>query len=196
MNIVERAKNIILTPKTEWPVIAGETPVIAQIFTGYVLPLALIPAIGSLIGWGFVGMGFASSLTWGIAQAIIAFLSAFIVVYVAAFVIDILAPNFASEKNLARAVQLVAYSFTPGWVAGILNVVPALSVLVLIANLYGLFLLYLGLPHLMKTPADKTLTYVIVAVIVTLIVYFVVGAILGVVILGLFGLSSAAMMGM
>jgi hypothetical protein len=48
----------------------------------------------------------------------------------------------------------------------------------------------------MKTPEDKTLTYVIVAVVVTLVVYIVVGAILGMVILGLFGLGSAASMGM
>jgi lysylphosphatidylglycerol synthetase-like protein (DUF2156 family) len=141
MNIVDRAKNIILTPKTEWPVIAGETPVVAQIFTGYVLPLALIPAIGSFIGWGLIGAGFVSSFSFGIAYAIIAFLSAFITVYVAAFVIDILAPNFASEKNFPRAVQLVAYSFTPGWIAGVFHIIPALAVLATLANLYGLFLL-------------------------------------------------------
>jgi len=38
MNIVERAKSIILTPKTEWLVVAAEEPNIRQIVTEYVLP--------------------------------------------------------------------------------------------------------------------------------------------------------------
>lgn len=59
MNIVERVKNIIITPKSEWQVIAGEEPDIKQIFMGYVLPLVLIPTIASVIGFGLIGrMGF------------------------------------------------------------------------------------------------------------------------------------------
>ncbi len=52
MNLVERAKNIIITPKTEWDVIAKEEPNIQQILFGYVLPLALIPTIAA-ITWQF-----------------------------------------------------------------------------------------------------------------------------------------------
>jgi hypothetical protein len=196
MNLVDRAKNILLTPKTEWPVIAGESPDLGGIITGYVLPLALIPGIANIIGWGFVGMGFRTSIMFGIAQGVVAFLGAVLTVYVSAFVIDLLAPNFGSEKNLGRAVQLVAYSMTPGWVAGILYVFPALGIIVMIANLYGLYLLYLGLPVQMKTPQDKVVTYLVVAIIVLIVLYMIIGAILAAVILGLFGLSAAGMMGL
>jgi len=61
MALVDRVKNILLTPKTEWPVIAAETTSTADLLKGYVAPLAAIPAIcgfigGSLIGYGGFGL--------------------------------------------------------------------------------------------------------------------------------------------
>lgn len=190
MNLVDRAKNIILTPKTEWPVIAGEEANIAQILTTYVVPLALIPAVASLLGFGFIGRGFGTSLRWGVAMGLIHFVSALLGVYITAFVADFLAPNFGSEKNLGKAMQLVAYSYTPGWVAGILLVFPTLGILATLAGLYGLYLIYLGLPHLMKTPQDKVVTYLIVIIVVVIVVYFVLSAILSSVFMGILGLGA------
>jgi hypothetical protein len=190
MNLVDRAKNIIMTPKTEWAVVASEEANVAQIFTGYVLPLALIPAIASLLGFGFIGRGFGASLRWGIAMALIQFISAFLGVYITAFVADFLAPNLGSEKNFGKAVQLVAYSYTPGWVAGVLLLFPMLGILATLAALYGLYLLYLGLPHMMKTPQDKVVTYLIALIVVVIIVYFVLSAILTPIFMGIFGLSA------
>ena len=37
MNLFERAKNIIVTPKTEWEVIKGEQSSASDLFTKYVL---------------------------------------------------------------------------------------------------------------------------------------------------------------
>ncbi|HMK38640.1 MAG TPA: Yip1 family protein [Bacteroidota bacterium] len=195
MSIVDRAKNIIMTPKTEWPVIAAEEPVAGQIVSGYVIPLALIPAVAAIFGYGLIGRGMATSFTWGIAMAIISFVVAVGGVYLTAFVIDFLAPNFGSQKDFGRAMQLVAYSYTPAWVAGILNIVPFLGVLVLVASIYGLYLLYLGFPHTMKTPQDKVVVYMVVSIIVLIIVYFVLTAILTAIVFGIFGLSALSMMG-
>ena len=189
MNLVERAKNILLTPKTEWPVVAGEEPNIMQIFTGYVLPLAVIPTVAMIIGYGMFETAFGQGLTWGIAHGLAQFVSAFVVVYLTAFVIDFLAPNFGSQKNMGRAVQLVAYSFTPSWVAGILHIIPVIGWLASLISLYGLYLMYLGLPHLMKTPQDKAVPYLVVSIIVLIVVYFVIAAIFSAIFVSIFGLS-------
>jgi hypothetical protein len=195
MNIADRAKNIIITPKTEWPAIAAEEPNVGQIISGYVIPLALIPAIAAMLGYGLIGRGPASSFTWGIAMAIIGFVVALGGVYLTAYVIDMLAPNFGSQKNFGRAMQLVAYSYTPAWLAGILNIIPALGVLVLIASLYGLYLMYLGFPHTMKTPDDKVVVYMVVSIVVLIVVYFVLTALLTAIVLGVFGLSTMSTFG-
>ena len=194
MNLVDRAKKIILTPKIEWAVIAGEEANISQLLTGYVLPLALIPTIASLLGFGFIGHGFGASLRWGIAMAMIQFVSAFLSVCITAYVADFLAPNFGSVKNLGRAMQLVAYSYTPSWVAGVLLLFPMLGILAVVAALYGLYLLYLGLPHMMKTPQDKVVTYLVVLIIAVIVVYFVISAVLTPIFMGIFGLRTLSMM--
>src|SRR5260221_12968390 len=57
MNLIQRAKNIIITPKTEWVVIAGETTSAQELIVSYVLPLAAAAAIASFIGTAlFVGL--------------------------------------------------------------------------------------------------------------------------------------------
>jgi len=189
MNLVERAKNIIVTPKTEWDAVAAEEPNIQQILLGYVLPLALIPTVATIIGWGVIGMFGFTSFTYGIAMGLVQIINAFLSVLIAGFVIDALAPSFGSQKNMGRAVQLVAYSMTPIWVAGILNIFPALSWLAGLIGLYGLFLMYLGLAPLMKTAEDKKVGYLVVSIIILIVVYFVIAAILTAILMAVFGLS-------
>ena len=51
MNLVERAKNILLTPAKEWDVIKGENLTIVDMFTKYAMILAAIPAVAGFIGF-------------------------------------------------------------------------------------------------------------------------------------------------
>jgi len=190
MNLVDRAKNMILTPKTEWEVISSEEPNTGQILTGYVLPLALIPTIAAFIGYSFIGFSFwGRSMTYGIVQALIIFINAFLSVLIASFVIDALAGSFGSQKNSGRATQLVAYSMTPVWVFGILNIFPVIGWLGTLLGLYGLYLMYLGLSPTMKTPEDKKIGYLLVSIIVLIVIYFVIAAILSAILFSIFGLS-------
>ena len=189
MSLIDRAKNIMVSPKTEWDIIANEEPNIQQLLIGYVLPLALIPTIAIIIGYGLIGIYGFSSFTMGIAMGLVQFLNAILSVFIASFVIDALASSFASQKNMGRAVQLVAYSMTPVWVGGIFNLVPVIGWLGSLLGLYGLYLLYLGISPQMKTPEDKKVGYMIVSIIILIVVYFVIAAILTAILLSVFGLS-------
>jgi len=156
MNLIDRAKNIMLSPKTEWEAVSNEEPDVQQILISYVLPLALIPAIASILGGLiFSPFGFSFAIAYGIGMGLVHMLLAFGAVLLAAFIIDALAPNFSSQKDFRRAVQLVAYSFTPAWVAGILFIIPVLGVLAWLASFYSIYLMYLGISPLMKTPENN-----------------------------------------
>ena len=189
MNLVERAKNMIVSPKTEWEAVASEDPNIQQILMGYVLPLALIPTLATIIGWGAIGILGFTSFTYGIALGLVQLINAFLSVLIAGFVIDALAGSFGSTKNMGRAVQLVAYSMTPIWVFGILNIIPAIGWLSFLLGLYALFLIYLGLTPLMKTPEDKKAVYMIVSIVILGAVYWIISIILTSILLAIFGLS-------
>lgn len=189
MNLVDRAKNMIVTPKTEWNVVAAEEANIQQILISYVLPLALIPTIAVIIGWGAIGIFGFTSFTYGIAMGLVQLINAFLSVLIAGFVIDALAPSFGSTKNMGRAVQLVAYSMTPVWIFGILNIIPSIGWLGSLLGLYSLYLMYLGLTPLMKTPEDKKVGYLIVSIIILIVAYFVIALILTSILLAIFGLT-------
>jgi hypothetical protein len=182
MNLIERVKNIITSPAKEWDVIATETPDTGKIITGYVLPLAGAAALAAFIGYGLIGVSYFgiryTGINTGIYQAISVLVGALVGVFVSAFVIDALAPGFGSEKNMGRSVQLVAYSYTPAWIGGLLAILPAIALIGALVGLYGLYLLYLGLPKLKKTPADKHVGYFVVSLLVIFVVYIVIGLIM------------------
>jgi hypothetical protein len=195
MNMIDRVKNIVVTPATEWPVIAEEPGSTGSLIAGYVAPLAAISAVAGFIGGSIVGRSgiftgtYRIPFTLGLALAVYTVIGAIVGVLVIAFIINALAPTFGGEKNSARAMKVAAYSFTPAWVAGVLQIIPALGVLGILAGLYGLYLLYLGLPVLMKAPKDKAAGYTVVTVICAIVVMVVLGSI-GTMVVGVGALGS------
>lgn len=182
MNLFERAKNILVTPKTEWEVIKGEQATVADLFTKYAMILAAIPAIATFIGQSIVGVSlgpfgsFKIPMGNGILYAVLQYVFTLVGVYLAAFVVDALAPSFGSTKDMVASLKVVVYSWTAAWIAGIFGIIPTIAILGIL-GLYSIYLLYLGLKVVKDTPQDKLVGYVVVAIIVLIVIYFVKGAI-------------------
>ena len=132
----------------------------------------------SLIGQGTFFFGtFRLPIVAGLVQAVVSFVGAIVAVFIVSLIINGLAPTFGAEKNSSMAMKVAAYSYTPALAAGVLRVLPALGTLVILAALYGLYLLYLGLQSLMKSPPDKAAGYTAVVVIGAIVCTLVVGAV-------------------
>ena len=183
MSIVDRAKRIMLSPKEEWPVIDTEPATVGSIYTGYVIPLSAIPAIAAFIGLSVIGMSvfglghFRVPIGTGIGNTVTRYVLGLVSVYVLALIIDALAPSFDGTKNPIAALKVAAYSSTAGWLAGILMIFPVLGIITLLISLYGLYLLYTGLPVLMKSPPEKAMGYTVVVIIAAIVLFIVVGMI-------------------
>ena len=98
-------------------------------------------------------------------------------VYVLALIADALAPTFGGQKDLMSALKLVAYGSTAGMVGGIFSIIPGLSVLGLLALLYSIYLLFLGIPVMMKSPQEKALPYTAVLLVCGLVAGAILGAV-------------------
>ena len=193
MNIIERVKNILITPKTEWEVINGETATPQSLLIGYVLPLAIVAAAGSLLK----GLLFAGTfgLKYFILTAVIAFIASVISYYITVIIVDMLAPSFASEKDMGKSAQLVAYSGTPSYVGALLSFIPIVGWLIALAAwAYGVYLMYLGIGPLKKTPEDKKVVYMIVAFLIMIVLYFIIVAILGAILFAAMGMTAVGFM--
>ena len=181
MNLAERAKNILLQPVQEWSIIDKEPGSAAELYKSYIVPLAAIGPVASIIGLSIFGIGvpvggsFRPTLTSAIGWAVTAYVFALIGTYVLALVIDALAPTFHGAKNTFQALKVAAYSSTAAWLAGIFNLIPSLALLHIL-GLYSVYLLYLGLPVLMKAPQEKAVPYTIVVIIAAIVIFGVITA--------------------
>ena len=180
MNLSERVKGILLKPKQEWQTISGEAITIPELYKTYVVILAAIGPVASIIGMSLVGISipfagsFRVSIFASISSAVVHYILTLVGVYILALIIDALAPSFSGEKSMNQAFKVATYSYTPGWIVGVVGIIPALSPL-MILGLYGLYLLYLGLPVLMKSPQEKSFGYTITVIIAAIVIFLVIG---------------------
>lgn len=148
-----------------------------SLMINYVAILALIPLVGRLIGdlvfYSGSGVGYA------IAGSIVAYILDLISVFVVGIIIWKLGPSFKTSTNQSKATVMAAFVYTPVFLIGILNIVPVLGYLAILGLLYGLYILYKGLPILLNTPADKRLMYVIAILIVGFIVELIISLVIG-----------------
>ena len=185
MKLQTRVINILTKPKEEWPVISAEQTSVGALYAGYIVPLAAIPAVCMFLGYSVFGAAIPFSRAFGfgpaywLSQAIASYVLGLVGVYIGAFVIQKLAPTFQSEANFLQALKLVAYGSTPMWIAGVFNLIPPLAILTILASLYGIYLFYLGVTPMMKTPSDKVIPFMIVSAIVIIVVSIVVSLLTG-----------------
>jgi hypothetical protein len=181
--LIDRIKNILLTPQTEWEKIDAEAADVNKIYLGYVLPLAALGAICAFIGTSVFGVNLFGTIyrvpmVTGLVGAVLQVGLSLAGVFLLAFVANALAPSFGSQQNMGQAHKLAAYGSTAGFLAGVFSIVPALAILGIV-GLYSLYLLYVGMPRMMKTPEDKRLVYLIVLILVVAVAWIVIGTVMG-----------------
>ena len=177
MNLVERVKHLLLSPETEWPIIDTEPTTVAELYQQYIAPLAAIGPVAQLIGWSIIGVdGYRPPFVSTLVTSIVLYVLTLAFTYVLALIVDMMAPSFNGQRNQLQALKVTAYSMTAAWVAGIFAIIPPLSLLMFL-GLYSVYLLYLGLPVLMKTPRDKASVYTGVVLIAGIVVSILVRAV-------------------
>jgi len=165
MDIVGRLKGILFTPETEWAAIEHEPGTPAYLFANYVVYLAAIPPLAGFIGSSIIGVSgpagtYRVPLFAGLLGAVFAYVLSFAIVYAMAIIIDQLAPRFGGQKDFVSALKVTVYAFTPYWVLGICQMIAGLRFVGYVGALFGIYLLWLGLPRLMKASADQLVPYV------------------------------------
>jgi hypothetical protein len=187
MDLVARAKGILLSPNEEWPMVAAERTTVGALYTGYIMPLSAIPPIATMIGLSLLfarfGVGF------GVIGALVSWVLGLVGVYIVALVAQWLAPKFGGEGDFIAALKLIAYSHTASWVGGVFLIIPFLGILSFLMGLYGLYLLYAGATPAAGVPKERAVVFTIALVVSVIVVFLVLGLIMR-----LLGLGAMAMM--
>ncbi|WP_332776101.1 Yip1 family protein [Polaromonas sp.] len=182
MNLVQRVQDILLKPKDTWPVIEQEATDTAALYKNYLIILAAVPAVAAFIGLSLIGVGAFGvhvrvPFVPGLVNMVVSYALSLVMVFVLALVVDALAPTFGGSKSQISALKLVAYGSTAGFLGGIFSLLPSLSILGLLAALYSIYLIYTGLPVLMKNPPEKSLAYTAVIIVCGIVAGVILGTV-------------------
>jgi hypothetical protein len=192
MSLVDRAKNILLSPASEWEVIAKEAATVGGLFTSYAIPMMFLPLIGQILGLGLLGVGIESYALMGLGNigllgaaiiGAIGFGLNIVLLYAMIFAVKLISPSFNGNSDMNQAAKLMVYASTPTWVAGL--IVPALGLLGSLVGLaaiaYVVYLIYTGVKSVLDMPQEKSAGFTVVLVLI----YIILSVILSIVIFGL-----------
>jgi Yip1 domain len=169
MNLKGRLTGLLVDPKREWSIIAGEPADVVWLYRHFIAIVAAIPSAALLLRFTL-----AASPIVGLGAAVARYIIALAMPMAAAVVVEKLAPKFRSSGSTAQALKLVAYSAAPAWVAGVFYLLPgAGGTAALVGLLYGIYLFALGLPRLMHTPREQLVPFILVCALVLLVVNIV-----------------------
>jgi hypothetical protein len=179
MSLIERVKNLILSPGAEWVKISDEPQTPKDLIAKYMLPILVVPVVALVLGWGLVGTTDGGEVLsfkikgWdvGFSKALIYLISNLLAVLLSALVVDHTASAFRSGKQFNKTLQLVIYSWTPVWLAGIFSLIPSLSFLGILAFGYSAFILYHGVDKIKMTHPESRTAYTIASVLVMVLSY-------------------------
>lgn len=182
MALVERVQSLLLKPAETWQQIDAEPLDIGKVYREYLVILAAIPALCgfvglSLIGTSVFGVHIRISILNGIAHALLSFGLTLGGIYLMGLVITKLAPHFKGTGDSASGFKLAAYSSTPSLLGGVFALLPPLAILGIFTSLYSLYLLYLGLPVLMKNARESTVPYLVTLIVAGLVIGVVIGGV-------------------
>lgn len=174
-DLIDRAKSILLKPRDTWPVIDTEPADVASLYTRYYMILAAIPAVCAFIGLSVIGLGglglsYRVPLAMGLVNMVVSYVVSLALVYLLALVIDVLAPTFGGTRSRIQALKVAVYASTAMLLGGVFSLLPSLAMLGLLVALYSIYLLYTGLPVLMKSPGERSLPYTAVVVVAAIVI--------------------------
>lgn len=190
--VIQRARTLLVSPRTEWPVIAAEPATVGDLYRDYIMVLAAIAPIcqflkSSILGYGWHGFRvYRVGILPGFTASAVEYAISLAAVYGVALIIESLAPYFGAQPDRIQALKTAGYSYTATWIAGFGLLLPGLSVLVALAGaIYSGYLLYLGLPSTLKVPPEQAGAYTAVIIVSAVLIGWVIALLTG----GITGLS-------
>lgn len=183
-DIIDRIKEIVLKPRETWEIIRTEETTMVGLFKNYLLLLVAAPALALFLGLLIVGVpiNIVKLHQYKFGQCLVTTLVLFavtvVLIWLLGKLISLIAPNFGSTSDDLKGFKVSVYTFTPFLVAGLCMIIPSFGVVVmLLAVLYGLFILYIGLPIVMGTPKEKAFPYSIVVMVGVVLVCIIIAMI-------------------
>lgn len=181
---------ILFSPSEEWKKIRDVDCTVGKCFYGYVFIMAAIAPVSGYFGTTQFGwqIGAREAVKLSPDSALTIAIAYYLVMLVAVFsmglMIHWMGKTYKAEQSLSRCIRLAAFTVTPLFLVGIVELFPILwlnFVIGLPALALSVRLLYIGLPIMMEIDGERGFLFsssILAVGMVTLIVIMVATAIL------------------
>lgn len=167
--VIHNVKKILFQSHHAWDEIRSESLQERELFQDDLIYIAAVPAVAGFCGSLFVGENFFKSLVW----AVLFFGLSLGGVRVAAKVLNFWAPNFKAEPDYLSTLKLMAYSFTPIFLACIFFIIPPLHFFSVL-GIFGFYTFWIGLPKLIPCPPQELFNFRFIGAIIIAIVILII----------------------
>ena len=162
--VLDHVWGLFSHPREEWESIRDEPCTITKCYLKHILILAAIPAVSAYIGAVQVGWSVGGEDTVrltsasALPMAVVFYGAMLVAVFVVGRLIFWMSQTYGAETTLAQSVVLAAYTGTPLFLVGVVALYPMpwLNMLfVILALFYTIYLLYTGVPVVMKINRER-----------------------------------------
>ncbi len=168
MSVLFNPLNFFFRPAAQWANLANSPLEHYRIHAVYPLLLAVVPAVAwyrgiTEVGWRVAG-GDAIRVTPESALPIVVlfYLAMVISVAVIGYMTHWMSQTYGAQTSIAKGVSVTGFFATPLFLAGVVGLWPVLwlnMTVGIIAISWSVYLLYTGIPAVMKLPSDRGFLY-------------------------------------
>jgi hypothetical protein len=179
---IRRIVYLIVRPRAEWDRIAQETTSIDALLRGYVLPLALLPPIATIIGMSTFDRswdplhGYSVPSEEIFAAGAATYFAIVGSIFALAAIFVLIAPMFRVARDFRAALKVATYGAIPVLLAGATLVLPAMAVVGLAGSCHTCYLYWLGVRQVLHVPAGSGAEFVGIAIVMLALISALAGA--------------------
>ncbi|MCB1615726.1 MAG: DUF1282 family protein [Pseudomonadales bacterium] len=169
-------------PHKQWEIVSDAATDKFNAALPYPIIFALVPALAwyygtTQIGWTVADGNVVRLTTDSALKIVIAFYLAMIFAIIAiGYSIHWMSETYGTASSIAKGITISGYTATPMFIAGILGVYPLLwldMILGTIAVCWAVYLLFIGVPIVLKIPEERGFLYSSAIISVCLVVLIV-----------------------
>jgi hypothetical protein len=179
---LRRIVSVIFRPAEEWERIAGEQMSVDSLLRAYILPLALLAPIATVIGmktfdrdWDPVH-GYLVPPEQILAAGVVTFFAIVGSIFLLAAVFVVLAPMFRSARDYVAALKVATFGSIPVLLAGATLLVPAMALVGMVGLCHSLYLYWLGVGHVLHVADPARAEFVGISLLLVALATILAGA--------------------
>jgi Yip1 domain len=182
LETLRRIVYLVFRPSAEWDRIAAEETSVDALLRRYILPLAMLAPVGTVIGmktfdrdWDPVH-GYLVPPEQILAAGVATYFATIGSIFVLAAIFSLLAPTFGARRDYLAALKVATYGAIPVMLAGATLLLPVMAIVAMVGLCHTLFLLWIGAQRVLNVPRGTQTEFIGISLVLLTFVSVLIGA--------------------